>query len=186
MKLTCPSCGALTSLEAAANDKAARQVSALFGRLPPEVARALPEYLALFRPQKQGLRWTRVVAVLDELVPMVIDGFVRQGRRRKPTAVVWQEALMAVANRDLVRPLKNHNYLIEVLAGITDKAEGKWEQDRDQAHRSQKKAPARPVADLVSDLTVELDAAKYRAEVTGASAEALEAELKQIREAHHE
>jgi len=152
MKLTCPACGAVTSLEAAANDKAARQVAALFGKLPPQVAAVLPGYLALFRPEKQGLRWTRVEAILAELVPMVLDGFTRNRRRCRPSATIWAGALAAVADRNLRRPLKGHGYAMEVVADLFDRADARWESDRDEQQRKGQRAPERPVAPALSAL----------------------------------
>lgn len=135
MKLTCPSCGATNSLEAAVSDKAARQVAALFGRLPPEVAAVVPEYLALFRPAKTGLRWSRVATVLEELVPMVVGGFRTGGRTCKAPAAYWREAIQQVANRDLTRPLANHNYLKRVVAGLTEQHAAEAEVQHHQAMR---------------------------------------------------
>lgn len=120
MKLTCPACGAQTSLEAMTEDAAARRVAALFGELPPVVARQVPAYLALFRPAKTGLRWTRVETILGELVPMVHDGFKRGGRVCKAAADHWATALHQVCGRELRLPLKGHGYLLEVVAGLAD------------------------------------------------------------------
>lgn len=167
-----------------ANDATMRQVAALFGRLPPQVARAVPDYLDLFRPQKKGLRWSRAASVLNELVPMVIDGFVRRGRRCKPSVEVWQAGLLEVANRELRRPLTSHGYLLEVVAGLTDKAEAEWEAKRDDNLRSGKPAPDRPVTEPVSELQQLIDATRYRAEVAGWTMPELEAELATIRKAH--
>ena len=152
MKLTCPSCGAVTSLEAAANDKAARQVAALFGKLPPQVAAQVPAYLALFRPEKQGLRWTRVESILTELVSMVLDGFTRGRRRCRPSATIWAGALADVAARNLRRPLKGHGYLMEVAADLFERADARWEAERDTEQRKGQAAPARPTAPELSPL----------------------------------
>lgn len=124
------------------NDKAARQVAALFGRLPPQVAAVVPEYLALYRPAKTGLRWSRVASILDELVPMVEDGFKEGGRRCKPSAAHWREAIHQVANRDLTRPLANHNYLKRVVAGLAESHAAEAETAHHDALR-QGKRPAR-------------------------------------------
>ena len=133
MQLTCPACGAKHSLEAAINDKAARQVMVLFGRLPPSVAAVMPEYLALFRPAKTGLRWSRVVTVLDELVPMIEQGFKVAGARCRPAADHWRQAIHDVAQRDLVRPLANHNYLRRVVAGLAEQGAASAETAHHQA-----------------------------------------------------
>lgn len=140
MRLTCPACGAMSSLEAMTEDASARRVAALFGELPPEVARVIPPYLALFRPEKTGLRWTRVETILGELVAQVREGFRRGGRRCKPSAAVWQQALHEVAGRNLKRPLKNHGYLLEVAAGLAERFEAATE----TAHHEAVQRGARP------------------------------------------
>lgn len=150
MKLTCPACGAQTSLEAMTEDAAARRVSALFGGMPPMVARQVPAYLALFRPEKTGLRWTRAETILSELAEMVRDGFTRDRRHCKAPADVWQNALQEVCNRDLRRPLKNHGYLMEVVAGLSDRHAAVEEEDYHKTMRSGKR-PQREASDEPSE-----------------------------------
>lgn len=164
MRLTCPACGAVASLEAMANDKAARGVAVLFGRLPPEVAAAVPAYLALFRPEKQGLRWTRAEKILAELVGYVREGFTRSGRRCRPSAAIWADALAQVADRNLRRPLKGHGYLLEVVLDLYDSADARWESERDDAQRHGRKPPARPQARELTQAEKLLDVARYHFE----------------------
>mgnify|MGYP005854276969 CR=1 FL=1 len=152
MRITCPSCGAVTSLEAAANDKSARQVAVFFGKLPPRVASALPSYLAMFRPSKQGLRWGRVEKILSELAPMILEGFVENRRRCRPSAEIWAAAIQQVAERSLNRPLANHNYLKKVAADLFERADARWEAERDTEQRKGQAAPARPTAPELSPL----------------------------------
>ena len=54
MKLTCPGCGAIGSLELFTADVDAREFAQLMGRVPPELAKPLQRYLSLFRPPRQG------------------------------------------------------------------------------------------------------------------------------------
>lgn len=150
MQLTCPACGAKSSLEAMTEDASARRVAALFGELPPEVARQVPGYLALFRPAKTGLRWSRAETILGELVQDLKDGFKRRGRRVRPSPAVWAQALQDVAARDLRRPLKSHGYLLEVVAGLADQSAAAEETAHHEAmrrgHRPARKAAAEPVS----------------------------------------
>jgi len=158
VQLTCPACGAKTSLEAMTEDASARRVAALFGELSPEIARVLPGYLALFRPAKTGLRWSRVARILDELVPIVGDGFTRGGRRRKGSAGQWAQALHEVCGRDLRRPLKSHGYLLEVVAGLADHSEAVAETAYHDALRAGKR-PVRQQQDAPVDRVAEAIAA---------------------------
>lgn len=157
MRLTCPGCGAIASLEAFANDTAARKVANLFGQIPSEVATVLPEYLAMFRPEKQGLRWSRVQSILEELAPMIRQGFARNGRRYNPAARTWVEGITQTGNRGLRRPLKSHGYLLEVVADLHDRAEGKWERERDEEQRKGNKPPPRPVSKPKSIAAEQID-----------------------------
>lgn len=181
MRLTCPSCGATTSLEAAVNDKAARQVAALFGRLPPQVAAVVPEYLALFRPAKTGLRWSRVASILDELVPMVEDGFKEGGRRCKPSAAHWRDAIHQVANRDLTRPLANHNYLKRVVAGLAESHAAEAETAHHQALRAGQR-PARQEQRAERDRVAEaIDGVLHRWQSGFITEDQKEAEIAEIK-----
>lgn len=136
MQLTCPACGAKTSLEAMTEDAAARRVAALFGELPPVVARSVPAYLAYWRPAKTGLRWTRTEAILSELVAMVAAGFRRGHKRCRPAADTWAEALQQVCDRDLRRPLKSHGYLQEIALGLAERFESVQEESEIQRKRA--------------------------------------------------
>lgn len=140
MRLTCPACGAQTSLEAMTEDAAARRVSALFGGMAPIVAKQVPAYLALFRPEKTGLRWTRAETILSELTEMVRDGFSRDRKRCKAPAEIWAHALQEVCSRDLRRPLKGHGYLQEVVLGLSDR----YAAEEETRHHQDMQAGKRP------------------------------------------
>jgi hypothetical protein len=57
----------------------------------------------------------------------------RNGRTWAAPLDYWQTALDAIlANATLRRPLKSHGYLLEVLAGQTDRAEAKAETQVEQ------------------------------------------------------
>ena len=182
MKLTCPACGAQTSLEAMTEDAAARRVAALFGELSPSVARQVPAYLALWRPAKTGLRWTRSETILAELVGMVRDGFKRQGRRCKAGADVWQSALQEVCSRDLRRPLKSHGYLMEVVVGLAEQysaaAEERYHQDVQAGHRPAREPQSSPAPDPVQQA---IDGVLHRFSIGGMTAEQRDQEIEEIR-----
>lgn len=112
MRLICPSCGAIASAEAWANDPACRQTLDLLMKLPPAVASRTLPYLGLFRQGLRGLTWSRALKLVEELAAMVgaatlaWDG--KEPRVVSPDA--WARAIDSVLAR---RPeaLQNHNYL---------------------------------------------------------------------------
>ncbi|MGB0212952.1 hypothetical protein [Algiphilus sp.] len=135
MRLSCPSCGAHGSLEFFAGDAAAREASLLFGRLPAELAPLTQQYLALWRPRKQALRWQRVVKILGELVECIEAGHVERHGRTWPAPVpVWQRALESVLERrdKLSLPLTGHGYLYAIVTGDADKHEAQAEREAEE------------------------------------------------------
>lgn len=143
MKIVCPNCGVSGSAELFLQDTAAREAVAWALAMPAPLAKLLLGYIGLFRPTRSNsLSWDRVAKLLGELKPMFDAGSVRKKGRDWPvTTEIWQQALSDMLDRrdHLVRPLKNHNYLLEIVVGLADKAEGQAEQKREQgrqhAHR---------------------------------------------------
>ncbi len=134
MRLVCPSCGAVHSLEAWRNEPAWRQFAEALVKLPgPVQSRTLP-YLALFRRGERGLTAVRALKILDELVGLVALGTIRWegGEERPAPPQLWAEALDAVLER---RPqgLKNHNYLRHVAWETARGLAAKIERDREAA-----------------------------------------------------
>lgn len=139
MQITCPSCGTPFPLTAGVNDAEARRFAALMGELPPPIARLMPDYLGLFKPLKQGLRWARMVKLLGELQPEIQSAQVtRQGRTWAAPQPLWVAALEQVIERrdTLTLPLAGHGYLREVVAGMANRAAGQAEAQREEARRN--------------------------------------------------
>ena len=135
MRLSCPSCGAHGSLEFFAGDASRAAASLLFGRLPAELAPLTQQYLALWRPRKQALRWQRVVKILGELVECIEAGAVERHGRTWPAPVpVWKGALENVLQqRDkLTLPLTTHGYLYAIVCGDADKHEARAERESEE------------------------------------------------------
>jgi hypothetical protein len=132
--VTCPACQTEMGLEALLGTDDARGVVELMARMPgsPALRKGLLRYVGLFAPAKQRLRWGRAEALLTELQAMMDAGRIERNGRTWPAPLdYWQMALDAVlANTTLRRPLKSHGYLLEILAGLADKAEARQEQDR--------------------------------------------------------
>ncbi|MGX2948559.1 hypothetical protein [Frederiksenia canicola] len=120
MKVKCPSCGALNSLDSLmANEAASRAIYAALS-VNGELGSALIGYLGLFRPAKSSLSFDRVATLLNELVPMIQAGEIqRDGKAYPAPTEAWIYAINAMlANRaGLKLPMKSHGYLLEIIAG---------------------------------------------------------------------
>lgn len=119
MNLRCPACGCSMSLEALVDDAAASSALRQALELSAPIGPLLVRYLALFRPVKSRLTWSRVNALLGELRPAITGGRIeRDGRVHDIPSAAWCSAMEAVlAARDagqLKTPLKSHGYLYEV------------------------------------------------------------------------
>ena len=139
MYLVCPCCSARIPLDAAVSDEAARAALARALAHGP-LGRRVVGYLGLFRTPKGALQWGRVARLLDELMDAVEAGTVRRRKRSWAAPVeLWRTALEVVlARRDEGRldlPLRDHAYLFEVVAGLSDKVEATVEREREEARR---------------------------------------------------
>jgi len=129
MRLTCPSCAAMFDLQAAVNDDAtARQFLALVSNLGM-LARPVVAYLALYRPKKGGLRWSRALHLARDLAGLIESGQItRCGTTYKVARGDWEEAIDIVVHRGGLRlPLKSNGYLLEVIAGLAEKRDARAE-----------------------------------------------------------
>lgn len=125
MRLTCPCCGAQSSLEALIMDAAARRAVAAALALPGGLGDRLIRYLGLFRPAERGLSWDRAARLLEELNTAVAAGQIeRHGQVWPAPPDAWKSALDQILDSrpTLTLPLKSHGYLYEILAGRARKA----------------------------------------------------------------
>lgn len=138
MKICCPVCGSDFPLIAGLNDADARRFAVLMGELPPPIARLMPAYLQLFKPPKQGLRWTRIFALTQEIAVDIQSARVeRHGRLWPAPTAAWVQGLQAVLDkRDLVLPLKGHGLLREIIATQANKVEAQAEARTEERKRS--------------------------------------------------
>ncbi|MBF0165652.1 MAG: hypothetical protein HQM01_14310 [Magnetococcales bacterium] len=127
MLLTCPACGCQASSELWQNDNDARDVFALYASLPAEVQGETLRYLALFRPGKSKLSWSRAKRLMTELRDLVIAGDVVHDRKPRClcTPSVWAAAMAQMVERrdKITRPLPNHNYLVVVAYDMAQAAQ---------------------------------------------------------------
>lgn len=137
MKLVCPVCQAEFPLEASMNDVAARHAVVAAFELT-EIGSLLIRYVNLFKPAKQALSMSRLAKLLEELVPMVKAGQItRNGTLYPAPQAYWQQAIETVLmQRDkLTLPMKSHGYLLEIIAGYAQKANGKAEKQTEQGRK---------------------------------------------------
>lgn len=118
----------------------AREAVLIALQLPAPLGKLLVQYLAMFRPGKRQLSWERVGTILGELRgPIERAQIERNGRAWPAPLDYWKAAIEHMVQlRDagkLQLPLKSHGYLLEVIAGMANKAEGKAEA-HDNARRS--------------------------------------------------
>ena len=113
MQLTCPRCADRFSLESAVEDECGRALMALLGRIGG-VAREIVLYLGLFRPRTQALRWSRALALAEEIEQMVNE----HGEEVVRAALRETIEAMRAKQGPGWRPLKNHGYLRAVLSSV--------------------------------------------------------------------
>lgn len=102
--------------------------------LPPEVGKVSLAYLALFRPPQRALSWRKSLKILNDLAALIAPGHIQiQGKPARPCPpVLWAMAMEQMAGRtDLQRPMKNHNYLRQIVWQLADQADA----GREQAQR---------------------------------------------------
>lgn len=139
MKLICPSCGAVHSVEAWRNDTVIRQCLKLTGDLPHAISSRCFAYLALFRPSEKSLQWKKVLRLLSELAALTEHAHIQWQKRpaRPSSANIWGQALEQICeNKPKRLPLKSHGYLQAIAYGIADDMDRQTETKRNQAERS--------------------------------------------------
>lgn len=135
MKLTCPACGAVASLDVLLAHDDARAAVAAAMHISAPLAAQLLRYLALFRPDERSLTMARTATLLNELLPMIQEARVtRNGRAYIAPVDTWKLALdeMLAKRARLTLPLKSHGYLLEIIAGMGEKQEAAVETRREQ------------------------------------------------------
>lgn len=151
MKLSCPACGSLSSLDALLGNEGAREAVMAALAMPAPLGKLMVQYLALFRPAQRQLSFDRVANLLNELLPMIAAARIeRNGRVWSAPQDYWAMALTEmIAKRDnLTLPLKSHGYLLAIIEGYGQKAEGKQE-----AQTEARKGGATPVGEHASHAT---------------------------------
>lgn len=138
MQITCPQCASHFDLMHAIEDADGRRLLDLLKDIQPVVIRPYFRYLKLFKPAKQGLRWSRMLSLTQEIAPMIKAAQIE--RNHATYAVLpatWAEVMNELVDNPpatLKLPLKGHGYLLSILAASAEKhaakAEQKFEDDR--------------------------------------------------------
>lgn len=136
--VACPSCGARASLDVLLGHAGARDALLAIAQLHPAMktltSTAL-RYVGLFAPGKRELSFDRVAAILGELAGLIGSGRVERHGRSWPAPVdAWVDGMaQMLASRDrLALPLKSHGYLVAIVVGAAERAEGSAEQAVEQ------------------------------------------------------
>jgi len=146
----CPDCGAKFPLPLALNDARARQALLSALQIAPSLADRIIGYLGLFTPGKRAISMDKLASILEELSEMISTAEItRKGVTWPAPIEYWREALDQVNNNrsTLLLPLKGHGYLLEIIAGIASKNQGKAEQKREQQLRTGQKTQPKPSPD---------------------------------------
>lgn len=133
MRVTCPSCCAMFSLDVALQMDASRVALLRALHMPAPLAGLWAQYLGLFRAKGRALAHDRADKIMAELLPMLDAGtVVRNGNTRPASIDVWRAALeqmVELRNADKLQlPLKSHGYLLEIVFAAADRGAAKAEQ----------------------------------------------------------
>lgn len=117
----CPYCGKPIDLVQSIELAAGNEWSALIQGLPISMIGALFRYLELFKPGKQSLRWSRRLALTEELMPKIKSGVMEHnGCEYAMPMQAWEAEMMRLVNNKpatLVLPLKSNGYLLSIMVG---------------------------------------------------------------------
>lgn len=139
---TCTACGARQPLEAGLIGEDGKRLAGLLADLPPQLARAVYNYLAFFKPPKTELRTATAIKRAQEVVAMIESGVVardeRTGVRRAAAPAHWIAAIeIMMATRDrLELPLDGHGYLRAIVFAQADKADAQEEKRTEEQRRT--------------------------------------------------
>ena len=143
----CPVCGAFGAPEIFLAEAIRREAIAKALRMPAPLAMQIQVYIGMFRPPQRGHSLDRVERLLGELLEPIEAGRVKVNGRNWPAPVeVWKAALdQMISRRDkLTLPVKNHNYLFEVVAGESDRIEAQAEKQHEERMKHQVRSGPKP------------------------------------------
>jgi hypothetical protein len=132
----------------------ARQALQAACALPPEVSKVCLGYLSLFRPMQRALSWSKSLRIINELSALIAPGHIQvQGKPARPCPPrIWAVAMEQMVERSatLQRPLKNHNYLRQIVHQLADQADAGREKQVIKAEQTGSTKIIRPADDEMS------------------------------------
>jgi hypothetical protein len=109
----CPICHHRISLEAIAKDQAGRELAALVAKTDSATGQALLSYLGLFRSPTRDLANDRALVLAREVLALESPQWLA------PALIETVEAIHNKRSQGgAPKPLKNHNYLKQVLESV--------------------------------------------------------------------
>lgn len=149
---TCPACGFTAEFIAFETPYLQGTLSALLGKLAPELNAAARRYLSVFVPVvSHRLTASTAMKYLEPLVADILRGAIDRDRRQwSVPAALWLEAFEVVqdarAKSKLNLPLADHGYLYEVIARKANAADAAAETATEAARRDGKHRPVSTAA----------------------------------------
>ncbi len=136
----CPYCGKAIDIIQGMELAAGNEWTALIQSVPPSMIGALLRYLELFKPATQALRWSRRLALTEELMPMIKSGLLKhKGIEYAMPMQAWEgEMMKLVSNKpaSLMLPLKSNGYLLSIMVGRVEKNLAVAESQQIEAQRN--------------------------------------------------
>lgn len=117
MKLArCPSCHAHINLDTLIQDSGAKLLMSSITKLNFRMTSSVISYIALWRPAKSDLNNERAARLIEEVLALHSNQDVLIAALEQTTTSIRNNREYGTA-----KPLKNHNYLKQVLATISSK-----------------------------------------------------------------
>lgn len=140
MNIICIHCRGETPLSAGFADEDGKALAELYGQLSPDCARALDQYLRLFKPRKTRLSNARELKLAREITPFILHGsFKRAGESYQASEADWTAAMEKLAASPPIKlPLASHGYLVEVVISTLAERKNKERAERDALARTQR------------------------------------------------
>jgi hypothetical protein len=142
VKLCCPACGSVFSLDALLASESAREAVMAALALPAPLGKLLIQYIALFRPAQRQLSFDRVARLLEELRGPITDAKIeRNGRIWPAPQDTWRMAItemLALRDAQKLRlPLASHGYLFEIIGSTADRLQNTAELSKEARLRGE-------------------------------------------------
>jgi hypothetical protein len=132
MKLNCPACNSLFTLDAALQGESVRDSVLHALALPAPMAKLMVQYLSCFAPKQSQLSWARVAYILGDLrlridAATVTHKGVTYAAPQEYFAMGLEAVLQSKLSGSLVCPIKDNAYLFSIIASFANKAAAKAE-----------------------------------------------------------